>query len=144
MLRHHLPHLPTLQASHARICTHPSVLCCGRLSTASIVEHTPVLLGCSALVLWTSMHVRAQEPADANAARPDSPIDVHRNESQADAQQSGSGGPGAPGSNAQSCQVPAAPLQQAARLMGRRLKVSISFTRFSTLIGCVFGSCIDV
>lgn len=96
------------------------------------------------LVLWNSMHARAQEPAGANEARPDSPIDMHRDESRTDAQQSRPGGSEASGSGAEPCRVPAAPVQRTAQLMGRRLKVSISLIRFPRLSGWVVCSWIDV
>jgi hypothetical protein len=90
------------------------------------------------------MHARAQEPAGANEARPDSPIDMHRDDTTAHAQQSRPGGSGTPGDGAQPCRVPGAPIQQAAQLMGRRLKVSISCTMLPRLYGWIVCGSIDV
>jgi hypothetical protein len=70
------------------------------------------------------MHAHAEKPAVADADRADSPIDMHRNDAHSDAQQSGSCESQADTSGAVSSTSQAAAVQQAAQLMGRRLKVS--------------------
>jgi hypothetical protein len=115
-----------------------------RLTTTSIGQHILLIVDRSVLVLWNSMHARAEEPAGANEARPDSPIDMHRDNSQAHAQQTRPGGSEASESGAEPCAVPAAPIQQAAQLMGRRLKVRLSFTRLPRSVSWVVRSAIDM
>ena len=74
------------------------------------------------------MQAQAQEPAVAGEARPDSPMDMHGTNTGSDAQQSRPADLQTPGGGAEPCPARPAPVQQAAQLTGRRLKVSIYFT----------------
>jgi hypothetical protein len=70
-----------------------------------------------------SMHAHAKEQAAAGGVRPDSPIEMHRDVRESDAQQPGSDAPQTPGSGLPFSSERTTPVQQVAQLMGRRLKV---------------------